>query len=395
MIRPLNYLLIASVLVLSITACKKDKSPTPFIISLLPTAAFQGDTVTLLIKDFPQDLSQITFTINNTPAAAVMVTEDSIQLIVPQKSGSGPVAAVINGQTYTGPDFTYKRTAIVTTIAGTGYAGFKDAQGTAAAFNSPWGISTDNKGYLFVADAFNNSIRKISLETGNVSSFRILITNGKNFYTPYGIAVDPVTHDIYATDYNSHVMRMDSSGNASVIFEIADSGPLAGIALSPDRKNLYICNTNAGTIIKTGVDGSNPQTFSSGILTPRAIVFDQNGKMYVGAYPYAIYRVSADGKTTPFVNAPDFKGWEFVRDSAGHFYLADYFANKILMTDPGGTFLNVIAGSGKPADIDGKGLKASFNGPRGLTIDKEGNLYISTYNFDTHEGNKIRKISFQ
>ncbi|HZW71400.1 MAG TPA: hypothetical protein VFF57_11000, partial [Hanamia sp.] len=193
----------------------------------------------------------------------------------------------------------------------------------------------------------------------------------------------PVTHDIYATDFNAHVMRMDTSGNASVIFEDPGQSPLSGIALSPDRKSLYICATNSGTIIKTGVDGSNPQIFCSGIGTPRSIIFDQNGKMFVSGYPYAVYSVSMDGQKSPAVNAPNFKGWEIVRDSAGNFYMADYFANHILMSDPKGVFLNVIAGSGQAEDIDGKGLKASFNGPRGLTIDKDGNLYVTTCNFDT------------
>jgi len=61
-------------------------------------------------------------------------------------------------------------------------------------------------------------------------------------------------------------------------------GALSGIALSPDRKNLYICNTISGTISKMGTDGSNPQVCCSGILNPRSLIFDPNGKMYVAAY---------------------------------------------------------------------------------------------------------------
>jgi len=43
--------------------------------------------------------------------------------------------------------------------------------------------------------------------------------------------------------------------------------------------------------------------------------------------------------------------------------------------------------------VDGVGLNASFNGPQGLTIDKAGNLYMTTYNYETASGNKIRKIT--
>jgi len=42
--------------------------------------------------------------------------------------------------------------------------------------------------------------------------------------------------------------------------------------------------------------------------------------------------------------------------------------------------------------MDGVGLLASFNGPQGLAIDADGNLYVSTYNYTTGAGNKIRKI---
>ena len=57
--------------------------------------------------------------------------------------------------------------------------------------------------------------------------------------------------------------------------------------------------------------------------------------------------------------------------------------------------VSVIAGSGAASDIDGIGLQASFNGPQGLTIDSHGNLYVTTYNYQTNGGNKVRKITFE
>jgi len=41
-----------------------------------------------------------------------------------------------------------------------------------------------------------------------------------------------------------------------------------------------------------------------------------------------------------------------------------------------------------------RGLKASFNHPTGLAIDKDGNLYISTYNFDTRRVIRSGKLLF-
>jgi uncharacterized protein YjiK len=54
-----------------------------------------------------------------------------------------------------------------------------------------------------------------------------------------------------------------------------------------------------------------------------------------------------------------------------------------------------IAGNGQSKDVDGIGLNASFDGPTGITIDREGNLYVTTYNFEKKTGNKIRKITIE
>jgi len=59
----------------------------------------------------------------------------------------------------------------VTTIAGTvGVAGSSDGIGSAAKFNYPMSIATDNTGNIYVADSGNSTIRKIVASTGQVST---------------------------------------------------------------------------------------------------------------------------------------------------------------------------------------------------------------------------------
>lgn len=58
----------------------------------------------------------------------------------------------------------------VTTIAGTGTSGFKNGSGTTALFNQPSAIAIDDYGNLYVADALNFRIRKITA-AGEVSTF--------------------------------------------------------------------------------------------------------------------------------------------------------------------------------------------------------------------------------
>ncbi len=55
-------------------------------------------------------------------------------------------------------------TGVVTTLTGSGTAGFADGTGTAAAFNEPWGITiSPNGAYLYVTDNGNDIIREIQL----------------------------------------------------------------------------------------------------------------------------------------------------------------------------------------------------------------------------------------
>ena len=255
------------------------------------------------------------------------------------------------------------------------------------------GIAVDKNDNLFVADCYNRLIRKISASNFFVSSFTIpTLVGSDNFYSPYNITVDKVSDDVYVTDFNRHLMRMDATGQMSVIY--SDEMPLTGIGIAPDRKNLFITNNVAGTIIKTDMNGTNAGVFTSGLITPRNIIFNSQGKMFVAACPNSIYEINSNGTATSVVNYPDFKGWEIAADTLGNFFLADHFDNCIKMIEQSGEVFT-IAGSGDATDVDGNGLEASFNGPQGITIDSKGNLYVTTFNYDTYGGNKVRKITIR
>ena len=97
---------------------------------------------------------------------------------------------------------------VVTTLAGqVGVSGFGDGVGTLATFNSPFGIALDGNGNLFVADAKNGTLRKVS--TGNVVT-TVAGYGGENdlvtgpagtLWYPYGMAVD-ASGALYTTSEN-------------------------------------------------------------------------------------------------------------------------------------------------------------------------------------------------
>ena len=103
-------------------------------------------------------------------------------------------------------------TGAVTTLAGSaGVAGSTDGTGVAARFRSSYGITTDGTN-LYVADTFNHTIRKIVIATGAVTTLAGSagvsgITDGTaaKFYYPEGITTDGAS--LYVTDTLNHTIR--------------------------------------------------------------------------------------------------------------------------------------------------------------------------------------------
>ena len=381
-----------TIILLYSTGCSEKENHRPAITSVIPSVAHGGDTLTAYGRNLFSSVSTVSISTNKKTADIILSTSDSLKVVVPEMAGSGKVMLNIGDEVYEGPEFTYKYVVVVSTVAGTGVTGNADGSGENASFNCPWGVTADNNGDLLVADCYNRLIRKIAVTNNMVSTFTIPPTmEGGNFYSPYNIALHPITQDAFITDFNEHLMKMDKFGNMSVIY--TGSMPLTGIGVSPDGNHLFVTNNTSGKILKMNKNGQNAIVHSTGLITPRNIFFDSKAQMFVSACPY-IYRIKDDGTYTPVVRDPELAGWEAVVDTAGNFYIADHFKNRIRKITPLGN-VTTIAGNGIAADIDGIGTEASFDGPQGIAIDAAGNLYVTTYNYDSNTGNKVRKISFR
>jgi hypothetical protein len=178
-------------------------------------------------------------------------------------------------------------TKVVTTLAGVaGAVGTADGTGTAARFNYPTGI-TMHGGYVYVADTDSHTIRKIVISSGVVTTLAGTAgTAGSadgtgsdaQFNYPYGIATDGTY--VYVADANNNTIRkvVITSGIVTTLTGAAGSiGSSDGtgttalfnypVGLTMDDSNIYIADTGNNTIRQMVISSGEVTTLAGAVGT--------------------------------------------------------------------------------------------------------------------------------
>jgi len=116
------------------------------------------------------------------------------------------------------------KTALVTTLAGNGQAGNFDGEGRDARFNQPYSIKHDGQGNFYIPDQLNHSIRKLTLSgqvTTVAGSGKAGYADGSGssaqFNNPTGLAVG-VSGELYVADRNNHrIRRVSQDGTVTTL----------------------------------------------------------------------------------------------------------------------------------------------------------------------------------
>ena len=163
-----------------------------------------------------------------------------------------------------------KSTGIITTIAGTGTAGYNGdgIAATAAQLNGPCGIIFDNKGNIYIGEFQGHRIRKINTGTGLIST---IAGSGTAGYNGDGIAATTAQLSFMA------YIRFDAAEN----LYIGDAG---NQRIRKIDKVTNLISTVAGTGT-AGYNGDGIAATSAQLGTPYNLYFDKlNCNMYIAEY---------------------------------------------------------------------------------------------------------------
>jgi uncharacterized protein (TIGR03437 family) len=275
---------------------------------------------------------------------------------------------------------------IVTTVAGTGVAGFSGDSGlaTAATLNGPQAVLVDASGNLIIADTQNRRIRLVNT-SGVITT--IAGTGVQGFSGDGGPALQAMVWQVVdlAIDTSGGIYFADSS--AQRIRKIATTGIITTVA-------------GNGT---AGYGGDNSAATLALLNFPVSIAFDGSNNLYIAdANNFVIRMVNANGNITtvagtgsesfsgdggPAISATLNYPSGVRAGAAGAFYIADSSNNRVRMVSGGkistvaGIANNGFSGDGGPA------VSAMLNYPWSLALDAAGNVLIGD-----SANNRIRKV---
>ena len=307
--------------------------------------------------------------------------------------------------------------------------------GASARFSFPEGVAVDAAGNVFVADAFNSIIRKVTAAgvvttlagTADLAGGTDSTGSAARFFAPAGVVADR-SCNVFVTDFGA-VRKITSAGVVTTLagvagrFSSADGtgraagfGSPNGIAID-DAGNLYVADEGNHTIRKVtpagvvttlagtaGMRGSADGTGAAARFNfPAAVGTDASGNVYVADLGnFTIRKITPAGAVTTLAGAVGMQGsvdgtGSVARfhvpvgvavDAAGNVFVADYGSHSVRKMTPAGVVTTLAGTAFVSGSADGTGPDARFNRPTGVAVDSAGNVLVTDADNST-----IRKVT--
>lgn len=249
------------------------------------------------------------------------------------------------------------------------------------------------------------------------------------FHDPRGMALD-AQGNIFVADYvNSVVRKLGTDGKVTIVAgqveqREARNGPALQarfyspecVAVATDG-TLFVSDSGSNTVRRVGRDGMvstlagklEAEGFADGVGAkarfnhPVGLGVNAQGVVYVAdAYNSTVRRISAQGVVSTLAGSPGDSGWRDGRgaqalfntpvgltlDGEGNVFVSEYFNNVIRKITPDGEVSTFAGKPGKGGFADGKAGDALFLHPQTLSFAPDGSLILA----DTGN-NRVRRIA--
>jgi sugar lactone lactonase YvrE len=261
----------------------------------------------------------------------------------------------------------------VTILAGKpGSIGSTDGIGNQARFHYPQGVALDAAGNIYVADSGNNTIRRVTPRGIVTTLAGIAGTVGcddgtgcaARFNYPNSVAVDRSGNIFVADLYNNIIRKVTPSGVVTTLAgQPGISGRMDGrgdaarfnypVSVAVDRSgNVYVADILNNAIRK---------------ITPGGVVTTLAGKL-----SYAVGNTDGTGNAARFCHP-----YGLVVDASGNIYVSDSGNHTIRCITYDGVVTTLAGLAGQSGNADGSGSAARFWHPTSLALDRLGNLYVA------------------
>jgi uncharacterized protein (TIGR03437 family) len=275
---------------------------------------------------------------------------------------------------------------IITTLAGTGVAGFSGDSGAAASaqLNQPKGVAVDTNGNVYIADTGNNRIREITggvintIAGGGTSTGTSGSATSIKLNLPQGVFVDSL-FNVYIADTGNNLVRLVANGT-SFLTTIAGYGP-------------------------AGYSGDGEVPTAAELNQPQGVSADIAGNLYIADTDNNRIRSASEGSIATLAgggtaglgdggapaSAQLFAPRGIALDTAADLFIADTGDNRIrYVANTSSPVINTIAGTGTAGfgGDNGPSTSAQLNSPKSAVVDSSGDVYIADAN-----NNRIRILT--
>ena len=387
------FLFLTIILLITITGCHKSSSNDnipppnllPTITNFTPANANIGSQVVITGTNFSTSPSGNIVKFNGITASVITASSTQLTASVPVGATTGRITVTVGSQTAAAAtDFIVTVTAnlpVITSISTTTGRPGDQVIILGANFNNIASFDTVR---------FNGILAFVTIASPTQLTVRIPAgaSSGNISVTVNGLtSTSSITFII--SDYQ--VSTFTGSGVGGLLDNVGTAAKFSypeGIA-KDNSGNLYVADQYNRSVRKITPSGlvSTVATFANPSSTPNGLAVDASGNIYVTERDINIIRkISSSGVISDLTGTGLFNyPLDVAVDAAGNVFVTDWGNRRIRKVTPAGV-VTTFAGSDTSLTYDGTGLGSRFIGPRGITIDAAGNLYVTDYS-------KIRKIT--